>query len=210
MRLFLNVVSDLHCQVHLWSWIYSDTFSTVHSFRTYSTTQISIHTTYTQGIANINKRNTTIKFPPCQQFCLVSISDLQLNLIPSGYNFHIHNLYTIIGCFIDRNSSSSRWEMGGKSICLARVQNSQIFIWMGLSIVFVGLLWLHPVYASTHIHTLHTLLWILIHLLAIGPCNLPWGCWAVTITLFLFPFLCCILCETKDYTAVIINKLWFY
>lgn len=74
-----------------------------------------------------------------------------------------------------------------------------VFTQSGLSFVaFVARLhWLYPVYTNTHTllsHTnKHTLLWVLIHLLAVCPGNLPRGCWAVTLTLFLFPFLCCVL-----------------
>lgn len=67
--------------------------------------------------------------------------------------------------------------------------------------LFFVLHWLHPVFSNTQcIHSykcIHTLLWILIHFLAICPGDLPWGCWAVALTLFLFPFLCCILFKTK-------------
>lgn len=116
---------------------------------------------------------------------------------------HTHNLYTIAGCFNDRNSPNSWWGnhfKPGKSSCLAIVQNGQKSTPVGLSFVFVytG----YTLYMQTHTFKHHTLLWVLIHLLAICPCDFPWGCWAVTLTLFLFSFLCCILRDTKDYTAV--------
>lgn len=43
-----------------------------------------------------------------------------------------------------------------------------------------------------HTHC-YTHLWVLIHLLAVCPGDLPWRCRTVTLPLFLFPFLCCIL-----------------
>lgn len=65
------------------------------------------------------------------------------------------------------------------------------------------LYWLYPIDANTHVypHT-HTQsdahLWVLVHLLAICPGDLPRGRRAVTLSLFLFPFLCCVLFDTQE------------
>lgn len=56
--------------------------------------------------------------------------------------------------------------------------------------------WACPCASSTdariRTHT-HTLLRVLVHLLAICPCNFVWRCWTPSLSLILFPLLRCIL-----------------
>lgn len=75
-----------------------------------------------------------------------------------------------------------------------------VFTQVGLSFLFFVYIG-YALYTQTHRHT-QTHLWVFIHFLAICPGDLSRGRWAVTLTLILLPFLCCILFDRKDYRAV--------
>lgn len=109
-------------------------------------------------------------------------------------------LQVINGSFVIGNFPNSLWVtlnfMPRKASCHS-IEWPEVFAQVGLFFLFFVCID-YALYTHTHTHTLtlthsHTHLWVLIHLLAICPGDLPWGRWAVALTLFLFPFLCCIL-----------------
>lgn len=191
-----------NCQVHDWTEIYSDTFffnpltsHIRHNSHQRTNKQIHIHI-LARGIANINKKKHGYKIPFPVSSSVGSVSTKNGWL---SHTLFIRKLATSssgIPFILPRGGFLTSKEILPLFLPWRRNGRNGI-CWGGIIFCFGLFILAIPGYNSIHKHSVkhRTLLWVFIHLLAVCPCDLPRGRRAVTLTLFLFPFLCCILCD---------------